>query len=816
MPEFLNKKEFEERIRILEKENEYLAERSEDSLMLGLVSEAIEQADDVADMLDVALERVSMLKDIPLVLCCRLDEGRATVIQSYMAFEHEDINGYHFSLPPLDGDTISFMDRENPMIHFLRGSGVLFSPNKVLMIPFSTHEIQQGIYLFADRSEDQQRLKKNAPILQRITDILTISMENRELLKSYKALNKDLDQRVEERSKSLAESEHKYRALIEGSDAAIMLFSGEKFEDCNGATLRMFGCASKDGFLQLHPGIISPEFQMNGQNSMILANQNMSLALERGFHRFDWTHKRMDGEEFSTDVHLTRVEINDKRMIQGVVIDISKRVNAEKALRESEEKYRNIIDNMQDCLYRTDMDGKLVFSSQSIQSLMCCEPDEIMGDRLSDYYIDPNGRQRFLALLSASPDGKIEGFEAQVQRKDGKVIWLSANSHFIYDNAGEIQGIEGTLRDITVIKEAEESLRKLSQAIEQAGEAVLLTDKQGVIEYVNPAFIQMTGYSADEVIGKNPRVLQSGLQDKPFYEDLWRTILSGKTWENMMTDRRKDGSLFPALASISPIFDALGEITHFVSIQRDMTDLQQMEEKFNQAQKMESIGTLVGGIAHDFNNMLASMVGSLYLLKNKLNEQPELIERVESLEKQSFRAADMIKQLLAFARKGNVEMQILDFNSLVKEVFNLALRTISEDILVKQSVCEESLPIKGDASLLQQILINLLNNARDAVVTVPDPEIIISVDTYQADEVFVNSHQDVSLGTDYARLMVRDNGCGIPMNDLNHIFEPFFTSKPVGKGTGLGLAMIFGSVQTHGGFIDVESTVGEGSTFNIY
>jgi len=213
---------------------------------------------------------------------------------------------------------------------------------------------------------------------------------------------------------------------------------------------------------------------------------------------------------------------------------------------------------------------------------------------------------------------------------------------------------------------------------------------------------------------------------------------------------------------------------------------------------------------------LAGMVGSFYLIKYKQQNNPELIRDIEALEQQSFRAADMIKQLLTFSRKGEIQTKNFSFSLLMKEVFKLAERTVPENIILNINVCKEPLFINGDASLLQQVLMNLINNSRDAVKDRDSPNINIVVNHFQADTAFIQLHPEVALETTYACLSIQDNGCGISEEGLTHVFEPFYTTKGVGEGTGLGLAMIYGSIQSHQGFIELDSIVGEGTTVDIF
>jgi len=244
--------------------------------------------------------------------------------------------------------------------------------------------------------------------------------------------------------------------------------------------------------------------------------------------------------------------------------------------------------------------------------------------------------------------------------------------------------------------------------------------------------------------------------------------------------------------------------------------LKASEELFLHAQKMEAIGVLVGGIAHDFNNFLAGITGNLYLLKAKLKEQPELLNRISTIDQLCFKAANMISQLLAFARKDHVEMQNMSLTTFVHESLKLALLGIPGNIKFKQKLASDALMIRGNISQLQQVILNILNNARDALEHTAKPEISVRLTPFTPDATFRQKYENSNIADQYAYLSIQDNGCGISDTDKQHIFEPFFTTKEQDKGTGLGLAMAFGSMQTHGGIIDVDSELGMGATFHIY
>jgi len=493
------------------------------------------------------------------------------------------------------------------------------------------------------------------------------------------------------------------------------------------------------------------------------------------------------------------------------------------SLKESEDLHQEIMQSAFDAIIIADRTGKILEVNRAAADIFGY-PLEVL-KRLEIIALIPEHlRQKhehgFLNFIETGEHNILgQCIETEALHQDGHVFPIELAICEL--NHGHAK-LMATIRDISRRKQADEMVHQLSSAIEQAGELILITDKHGVIEYVNPSFTRITGYSPEEAIGQTPRILNSGNQDAAFYEAMWKTITSGKVWNGKVIDRKKDGSFYPAMLTISPIFDdaeGSSHLTHFIGIQSELSALENMEQCFHQAQKMEAIGTMVGGIAHNFNNMLAGMTGNLYLAKRQVRENPDVVQKLANVEDLSKHAAEMIQQLLAFARKGIVNMKEMPLAPFIKGTLKLMHASVPENIAVHEGVCSDDLRIKGDATLLHQVLANLVNNARDAVKNVDDPMITIRLESFHADEVFIENHPYFETKTEtgtYAHLSVEDNGVGIPEQQLEHLFEPFFTTKEQGKGTGLGLSMVYGAMKTHHGFVEVESILGKGSRFHIY
>ena len=362
-------------------------------------------------------------------------------------------------------------------------------------------------------------------------------------------------------------------------------------------------------------------------------------------------------------------------------------------------------------------------------------------------------------------------------------------------------------------RRAEASLLKLTRAVEQTADPVVITNRNGRIEYLNPAFEALTGYGRDEVVGQTPAILKSGAHDAAFYEELWQTILQGGVFKAMFVNRKKSGEHYHEEKTITPIRDETGAIVHFVSTGKDISERVKLEGQLRQAQKMEAIARLAGGVAHDFNNLLTIILGYSQLTRSRFRPEQPIARNLEEIEQAAHRATALTRQLLAFSRQQVLQPKVLDLNRVVLELDKMLRRLIGEDIELRTCATPELGPIKADQSQIEQIVLNLVVNARDAM-----PEggkLTIETGNVELDQGYVRTRPDLAPGP-YVLLAVSDTGCGMGEETRARIFEPFFTTKEVGKGTGLGLSTVHGIVKQSGGHIEVYSEPGHGSSFRIY
>ncbi len=385
------------------------------------------------------------------------------------------------------------------------------------------------------------------------------------------------------------------------------------------------------------------------------------------------------------------------------------------------------------------------------------------------------------------------------------------------DGATLIRTMRNTLAMHTLQQEqqtAEESLRKLSRAVEQSADTVIITDRHGIIEYVNPAFENLTGYQRDEMCGRTPRLLKSGEQGPEIYQEMWNTILAGNVFRGILVNRKKNGELYYVEESICPVRDSAGEITHFISNGRDLTERLRLEAQLLQSQKMDAIGNLAGGVAHDFNNLLTIITSYAELALDAVEKDSSLETKVQEILLAARRAAELTRQLLAFSRKQPQALRVADLNQVIARIANTLPRLIGEDIEFTFVRGEGLGRVRVDPLQIEQILMNLAANARDAMPQ--GGHLRIETSNVQLDDDYIHRKQAAIPHGHYALISISDDGSGISPANLPHIFEPFYTTKPSGKGTGLGLATVYGIVKQNKGFIWAYSEPRMGTVFKIY
>ncbi|MCD4690663.1 PAS domain S-box protein, partial [bacterium] len=353
---------------------------------------------------------------------------------------------------------------------------------------------------------------------------------------------------------------------------------------------------------------------------------------------------------------------------------------------------------------------------------------------------------------------------------------------------------------------------RLMSAIEQAAETIVITDSDGTIQYVNPAFGRITGYTRAEAIGQNPRILKSGKQDDAFYKEMWDTLTRGEVWCGRIVNKRKDGSLYTEEATISPVRDASDAIVSYVAVKRDITQESALEDELRQTHKMEAVGQLAGGVAHDLNNLLTPILGYSELLQERLNPDDKEHEFLDEIVAAGLAARDLVYQLLAFSRKQVLEYEILNLNDVIAGFEKLLRGSIREDIEIDYTLSSDIKMIQADAGQIKQIIMNLAVNAQDAIPH--GGKLTVATTMENLDNDYAATHHDVPPG-EYVMLAITDTGCGMDSETVEQAFEPFFSTKG-DKGTGLGLATVYGIVKQHEGSIWVYSEPGKGTIFKIY
>ena len=620
-------------------------------------------------------------------------------------------------------------------------------------------------------------------------------------------------QDITERKRAMAavrESELRFRSVWEKSADGMRLTNREgRILDVNDAFCKLVRLPREELLGQ----VLSIVYQREGPDDDLSLYQRRFDAGETISNLLGSATLR-SGEAVHLEVTSSFIETTGhERMLLSLFRNVTEREQAALALRTSEEKFRGIFENVQDVFYEASLDGTIIEVSPSIETMSKGQyhRNDLIGRPMSEFYADAGQRQVLLSTLQER--GSVSDFEITLKNRDGSLIPCSISSKIWFDAQGHPKSIMGSMRDASGRKRAEEDLRMQSAALNAAANAIVITDAEGNLQWANQAFNNLTGYQPVEAIGKNSRdLVKSGRHDRLFYKQLWDTVLAGKIWTGEMINRRKDGTLYAEEQTITPLLDASGKVHHFIAIKQDISNRKLLEDQVRQMQKLEGLGTLASGIAHDFNNILGIVLGHLALLERTRENEGQFKQSISSIQKAVERGASLVRQILTFARRSETQLEPVNINAAIKELAKMLDETFPKTISISHQL-EKAVPvISMDPTHLHQTLLNLCVNARDAM----DGRGDLTIETALVRGALLTGRFPNASANHYVKVSVTDTGSGMDEETKRRIFEPFFTTKEVGKGTGLGLAVVYGVIQSHNGFIEVESAPGVGTTFNLF
>lgn len=362
-------------------------------------------------------------------------------------------------------------------------------------------------------------------------------------------------------------------------------------------------------------------------------------------------------------------------------------------------------------------------------------------------------------------------------------------------------------------RQIEERLRLEHAALAAAANGVVIADRDGRIVWANDAFLRLTGYAIDEVLGQNPRILKSGQHDASFYKGLWDTIRSGEVWHGEIVNRRKNGTLYREEMTITPVCGSGGPISNYIAIKQDVTERVHLQEMLLLSEKMDTLGRLAGGLAHDFNNLLQVIRGYVESLLRVTGPEDPRHRALTEMDLAGQRASALIDQLLAFGRSRTMERDSLSLNDIVEDLAPILDRIVGKGVRMNRLLHPGLGPVSADRGQIEQVLLNLVLNARQAT---PDGgQLTVSTSPSRLSAAEVPDFPGTAV-TEFACLSVSDTGCGMDEGTRSRMFDPFFTTKEPGRGTGLGLPVVYGVLKQHGGWFDVESEVGRGTCVKAY
>lgn len=580
-----------------------------------------------------------------------------------------------------------------------------------------------------------------------------------------------------------------------------------RINDVNSATLELFNAHDKEHLLSSLKEIACED------SRSIYVEVLQSLLKGKTHFTLETEFKTLSGKRVAAILNVDVLPPPDAHMVLISVTDITARKIIEDKLFDSREQYRLLMENASDAIFLFDAESLDIIEANPKAAELTGWPIELLIGLNQRELHPPEERKLHRNLFRKHIEGNVAGSTRNVMvlHRDGRLIPVQISASRTTIKGRTI--IQRIYHDLSERIVEEEQRRLLATAVDQSEESVVITDPEGIIEYINPAYVRTTGYSWHEVVGKRPGEFKSGKMPNYLYRLLWQDISAGKVWQGKIVNKKKNGELFTEDVIITPVKDRLGKISHFVAVKRDITRQDQLENLVRQSQKMQAIGTLAGGIAHDFNNILTAILGFAELSAIMCEDNDLLKNNLSEIIIASERAGKLIDQILTFSRQTEKNVSSLRIDPIVKEVLKLLRASLPANIEISTDIRSKAM-VRADPTQIHQVVMNLCTNAYQAL-TDQNGWIRVTLDCLD-----ITPHQGVRLGNlpagEYVTLTVADNGRGIAREHIDRIFEPYFTTRDKNEGTGLGLSVVHGIVNDHGGAVNVRSEPGRGSSFIVY
>ena len=647
------------------------------------------------------------------------------------------------------------------------------------------------IYIYGRYRQKNKMAIKLKEIVQDKTRHLTSEIKERKMIED--------ELRVERNT---------FFTIFHNSPYGMVLYENGKIKLLNPECINILGYQLEDlKDLETVLNAISTNEEQKSKLQNIITRE---LKGASGIRDFELKMMTKDGIPKDIEIRLTFLA-NDA--VIAILSDVTKKKQSELNLKKRESQYRNLVENSPTGIISIDDRGNVININQKMIEIVDLPLiEDLFAIRFFEFSLFSNSgiADDFKQCLK---DGCPAVYEKQVDTEKNGTLVLRYHLNPIDDAEGNIVGVQANFEDITSRISSEKARIRLEKAIEQAHECVMITDKDCIIQYVNPAVTKVSGYKSREIIGKKPSILHSGEHDRDFYEKLKTTIQSGLIWTGHFVNKRKDGTNYEENATITPIKNETGEITNYVAVKRDVTEQLRLESQLRQAQKMEAIGTLAAGIAHDFNNILNILLQRNELVMLYAESMPKIHSKLKDSERTIYRAKDLVTQILAFSRQSEQEVKCVEARIIVKEASTIIRASIPSTInIVRGKLCHSK--VFADPTQLYQVIVNLVTNAYHAMQDTGGT-ITLSLEDILYRDIPEAVKQDLEY-QNYVRFSISDTGPGIPPHILERIFDPYFTTKAKGRGTGMGLSIVHGIVKSYGGTIEVNTEIGVGTTFNIY